>query len=287
MKAIFKRELKSYFTGLSGYIFAAFLLLFEGIFLVVINLLNRYAAFEFSIENMMMILLLIVPIITMKSFAEEKRAKTDQLLFSLPLKTTHIVLGKYFALLCVLLIPTLVIAIYPVILSFFGNVNLLNAYACLLVFFLLSAALMAICMFMSSLTDNLVVAAVLGFGSLMLTYFAPTFASIIPDAPATSFVVTLFLIAVLGFLFFKLTGSVAISSVLGGALAVICGIAFLAKRSLFEGLIPFLVGKLAIFDSYTLFTYGVFDITTVFGYLCVTAFFVFLTVLSMEKKRWS
>ena len=162
MSAIFKREFKSYFNGFAGYIFAAFLLAFEGVYVVIVNLLSGYASFEFTLENIMVVFLLIVPIISMRSIAEERHSRTDQLLYSLPIKTSSIVLGKYFALLAVLLIPTLIIGVYPLILNFFGNVNILNAYACLLAFYMLAAALMSICMFTSSLTESQIVAAVLG-----------------------------------------------------------------------------------------------------------------------------
>ena len=286
MSAIFKRELKSYFTGFTGYIFAAFLLLFEGIYVVIINLLNRYASFEFSLENIMVVFLLIVPIITMRSVAEEKRSKTDQLLYSLPIKTSAIVLGKYFALLCVLLIPTLIIGIYPIILSFFGNVNMLNAYACLLAFYLLAAALIAVCMFTSSLTESHVVAAVLGFGALMVFYLAPTLSAIIPATAIASLIGFAVIIAAIAMITYNMTKSVTLTSAIGAILALPTVLIFVFNRTLFEGLLPALIGKLAIFESYILFTYGIFDLSTIIYYLGITVFFVFLTVQSMEKKRW-
>lgn len=286
MSAIFKRELKSYFTGFTGYIFAAFLLLFEGIYVVIINLLNRYASFEFSLENIMVVFLLIVPIITMRSVAEEKRSKTDQLLYSLPIKTSAIVLGKYFALLCVLLIPTLIIGIYPIILSFFGNVNMLNAYACLLAFYLLAAALIAVCMFTSSLTESQVVAAVLGFGALMVFYLAPTLSAIIPATAIASLIGFAVIIAAIAMITYNMTKSVTLTSAIGAILALPTVLIFVFNRTLFEGLLPALIGKLAIFESYILFTYGIFDLSTIIYYLGITVFFVFLTVQSMEKKRW-
>lgn len=286
MSAIFKRELKSYFTGFTGYIFAAFLLLFEGIYVVIINLLSRYASFEFSLENIMVVFLLIVPIITMRSVAEEKRSKTDQLLYSLPIKTSAIVLGKYFALLCVLLIPTLIIGIYPIILNFFGNVNMLNAYACLLAFYLLAAALIAICMFTSSLTESQMIAAVLGFGALMVLYLAPTLSAIIPTTATASLVCFAIVIAVIAIITYNMTKSIALTSAVGVILAIPTILLFMFKRTLFAGLFPAIVGKLAIFESYMRFTYGIFDLSTIVYYLCITVFFVFLTVQSMEKKRW-
>ena len=286
MSAIFKRELKSYFTGFIGYIFAAFLLLFEGIYVVIINLLSGYASFEFSLENIMVVFLLIVPIITMRSIAEEKRAKTDQLLYSLPIKTSSIVLGKYFALLCVLLIPTVIIGLYPIVLNFFGNVNMVNAYACLLAFYLLAAALIAICMFTSSLTESQIVAAVLGFGALMIFYLAPTIAAIIPTTAVASLIGMAVLIAAIALISHCMTKNLSVALATALVLALPTVIVFLVNRSAFEGLIPTLVSKLAIFESYMDFTYGIFDFTTVIYYISIAVFFVFLTVQSMEKKRW-
>ena len=286
MSAIFQREFKSYFTGFTGYIFAAFLLLFEGIYVIIINLLNAYASFEFTLENIMVVFLLIVPIISMRSIAEEKHSKTDQLLYSLPIKTSSIVLGKYFALLAVLLVPTLIIGIYPIILNFFGNLNMVNAYACLLAFYLLASALIAICMFTSSLTESQIVAAVLGFASLMFLYLAPTISAIIPTTPVASLICAAIVILIIALIAYNMTKSWQISAIIGGALAVITAGLYLVKQSLFEGLFPAIISKLAVFESYMLFTYGIFDVTTIIYYLCIIVFFVFLTVESMEKKRW-
>ena len=286
MSAIFKRELRSYFTGYIGYIFAALLLLFEGIYVVIINLLSGYASFEFSLENITVIFLLIVPIITMRSIAEEKRSRTDLLLYSLPIKTSSIVLGKYFALLCVLLIPTLIIGLYPIILNFFGNVNMLNAYACLLAFFLLASALIAICMFTSSLSESQIIAAVLGFGALMVFYLAPTIAAMIPPTAVASLVGFAAVIVIVALIAYNMTKSTAVSLAVGVVLAIPTVLLFVFKRTLFEGLFPALVEKLAIFEGYMLFTYGIFDVSTIIYYISISAFFIFLTVQAMEKKRW-
>ena len=286
MSAIFKREFKSYFTGFTGYIFAAFMLLFEGIYVVIVNLLSGYASFEYTLENIMVIFLLIVPIISMRSIAEERHSKTDQLLYSLPIKTSSIVLGKYFALLAVLLIPTLIIGVYPIILNFFGNVNMLNAYACLLAFYLLAAALIAVCMFTSSLTESQIVAAVLGFGALMVFYLAPAISAIIPATATASLICLAIAILLFAVIIYNMTKNLPVSIGIGAVLAVSAAIVYFLKPALFEGLFPILFSKLAIFESYMLFTYGIFDITTVIYYLGITVFFVFLTVQSLEKKRW-
>ena len=140
MKAIFRRELSSYFTGLSGYVFGAFLLLFAGIYTMAYNIRAAVSKFEYVLSSMSFIFLVIVPILTMRVFAEEKRQKTDQLLYSLPLTMTEVVMGKYLAMLVMFLIPLCIIGIYPAVLSHFGKVNLAAAYGALVGFFFLGAA---------------------------------------------------------------------------------------------------------------------------------------------------
>ena len=105
MRAIIGRELRSYYNEAIGYVFAAFILLFVGIYTMAINLKGFVANFEYSLGQMSFVYLLAIPIITMRMIAEEKRQKTDQLLYSLPMRMTRIVLGKYFAALIVLAVP--------------------------------------------------------------------------------------------------------------------------------------------------------------------------------------
>ena len=113
MKAVFRHELSSYFTGMTGYVFGAFLLLFAGIYTMAVNLNAGLSNFEYVLSNLSFIFLIIVPILTMRVIAEERRQRTDQLLYSLPLSMTGVALGKYAALLVVFLVPTGIICLYP------------------------------------------------------------------------------------------------------------------------------------------------------------------------------
>ena len=162
MIAIFKREFKSYFINMSGYVFIGVLWLFSGIFATALNLIGQYAAYEYALSNLVTVLMLIVPILTMRSMSEDRRAKTDMLLYSLPVSSTEVILGKYFAMLAVWGVACLGMGATPVILGMFGAVNFASAYGALLGFFLLGAALIAVCTFVSSLTENQLIAAILG-----------------------------------------------------------------------------------------------------------------------------
>jgi ABC-2 type transport system permease protein len=112
MRAVFRHELSSYFTNVTAYVFGAFLLLFAGIYTMVYNLKMALANFEYVLGGMSFVFLVIVPILTMRVLAEERRQKTDQLLYSLPLTMTRVILGKYAALLVVFLVPVVLIGLY-------------------------------------------------------------------------------------------------------------------------------------------------------------------------------
>ena len=112
--------------------------------------------------------------------AEDRHNKTDMFYLSLPMKTSSVVLGKYLAMLTVYAIPCVILCVYPLVLGVFGPVNYLVAYLAILLFLILGAALIAVCQFLSSLTDNLVIAAVLGVLAVAVLLFAPWLSYVIP-----------------------------------------------------------------------------------------------------------
>ncbi len=186
MIAVFQKELHSYFKGMMGYLFTAFVLVFAGIFTMAYNLSGYYANFEYVLDAISFIYLIAVPIITMRSVAEEKKSKTDQLLYSLPISMTGVIVGKFLAMLAVLAVPVAVMALYPLILSQFGAVQFSAAYGALIGFFALGACLLSIGLFISSLTDSQVSAAVITLVTMLLLYFGSALASFVStDASAS------------------------------------------------------------------------------------------------------
>jgi len=287
MIAVYKKELKSYFINMSGYIFIAALLLFAGIFVTALNLRGRSAAFEYALSNMTLVFLFIMPILTMRSLAEERHSRTDQLLYSLPLRVSDIVLGKFFAMLTVFLIPVAIMAVYPIILSAFGTVNFAAAYGALLAFFLLGAALIAICMFMSALTESQIIAAVLSFGVLLLCYLMNGIALLIPTTAIASFIGLLVCAMLFALIVWFLTRN-SVVTLIAAALCVLPLSGFYYfNRPAFEGLFPDLLSTLSVFDRLNNFILGIFDVGAIVYYLSLTVFFLFLSMQSVEKRRWS
>lgn len=287
MKAVFRHELNSYFTNVSGYVLGAFILLFSGIYTMVYNLNAAYANFEYVLGGMSFVFLIIVPILTMRVIAEERRQKTDQLLYSLPLTMTKVVLGKYAALLVVFLVPLAIVSLYPLILTAYGNVHLPTAYGAVAGFFLLGAALIAIGVFISSVTESQAVAAGLCFVVMLVNYYITSLANYVPTSAFGSLIACTILILLLALIFRLMTknslASLLVGLVLEGALLVY----YARSSTAFEGLFAEIMENLSLFERFYGFVDGVFDLTSVVYFISVIAFFLFLSVQSMEKRRWS
>ena len=182
MKAIYKRELKSYFSSVIGCIFVAASILISAIFFVLYNMMQGYPNMEPPVFYGAMGLALFVPVLTMKVMADERRQKTDQLILTSPVSLFKVVLGKYLALLTIFAIPVLVMCTYPLILSIFGTVSFKLAYTTILGFVLYGAALIAIGVFISSITEMQIIAAIIGIVVMFLGFFMNTITGLISQS---------------------------------------------------------------------------------------------------------
>ncbi len=287
MKAVYKNELSTYFTTLTGYIFCMFILLFVGIYTMALCLKQGYSQFEYVLGNAGFIFMIIVPVITMRVLAEEKHQKTDQLLYSLPITSTQVILGKYLALLTVLLIPVAIISVFPLILSAYGEINLAASYCGIFGFYLLGAALLAVGMFISSLTESQMLAAGVCFVVLLINYFIMNIAGVISTAAGTSYMVLMVIAALLAVVLFLMTKNVFVSGAAGIVLLAAVTVFYFTKKSAFEGLVPNIMEKISLFDRFNHFVSNSLNLTDVVFFLSVIGIFLFLSVQSLEKRRWS
>lgn len=287
MSAIFAREFKSLFKGLTGYLFTVFVLVFAGIYVMANNLSAGYPNFEYALGSMTMVYLIGIPVLTMRVFAEERHQKTDQLLYSLPMSMTKIVLGKYFALCVTLLIPICVMAFYPLMLSLYGTVSFRLAYSTLFAFFLLGAALISMGMFISSLTENQVVAAVLCLLFMLLNYYISTLSSYVSGDAVASFLAFTALILLVGIICRLLTKSWLISGGIFALLELGLGGVMVFKQEALAGLFPRMMSNLSLFERFYVFMDGILDFTAIVYFLSIIVIFVYLTIQSMETRRWN
>ena len=287
MLSVYKKELRSYFSNMIGYVFIAAILVIVGIYMTAMNLNQGYPNFEYSFGSATFIFLFIVPILTMRSLSEERHSKTDQLLYSLPLSVNDIVIGKYLSMLTVFGIPCGVMCIYPIILGFYGTINYLATYGALLAFFLLGAALIAIGMFCSSLTESQVISAVLGFASVLFCYLVSSLASLVPTTSVASFIAFTVIVLAIALILWYMTKNTVITYAAALVLEGVMFILYMINSSNFAGLFNDVLESMSLFDRLNNFIYGMFDLTSIVYYITVIFLFVFLTSQSVEKRRWS
>ena len=288
MSAVYKRELRAYMNNVYGWLFMSILLMFTGLMVFRDNLINGYPNFEYALSNSLYALMVLVPILAMRSMAEDKHNKTDMFYLSLPMQTSSVVLGKYFAMLTVLAIPCVVLGVYPPLLGLLGEVNMGMAYLALLQFFLLGAALLALCQFTSSLSENLVVVAVIGVGATAALLFLPFLAgSILPATPMVSFIGLVVLALLAGGVAFLATRNLNVTAITCAALVVPLSVVYILAKDVFNNLLADLLYFISPFIHFATFCeYGTLSIPSLILLLSYPVFFLFLTVQSADKKRW-
>ena len=287
MIAVCKHELRGYFHSLTAYVFGAFLLAVVGVGAMLYNLQAAVSNFEYVLSFSSLVFVVIVPILTMRVLAEERRQRTDQLLYSLPITTTQVVPGKYLALLAVYLIPLAVICVYPLIFAQFGEVYLPTSYGSIFAFFVMGAALMAVGVFLSSLTENQGFAAGITIAVILFNYYSVSLSEYISSTAFGSLIALDVLVILLGFLIRYLTRNEGLAYGVALALVLALAAAFLVDSSMFEGLLPAVMEQLSLFERFNTFVNGVFDVTAIVYYLSVIGFFLLLSVQSMEKRRYN
>ena len=287
MSAIFRHELKSYFHSLTAYVFGAFLLCFVGLGAMLYNIQAAYSNFEYVLAFGCLIFVVIVPILTMRVLAEERRQRTDQLLYSLPISTTEVILGKYAALLVLYIIPLIIICFYPLVFAQFGEVYLPTSYGSLFAFFLMGAALLALGMFISSITENQGLAAGVGIAVILFNYYSVSLSEYVSTSAIGSMLALLVLICALGLIIRLLTGSFSLGYWVGLALAALVIVVYIVNGDALEGLLPEIMSALSLFERFYTFVNGVFDLPSIVYYLSVIVFFLFHSVQSLEKRRYN
>ena len=287
MGAVFQKELKYHFSDLLGYIFIAFILLIAGVYCTAYNISYAYSNFEYVVGSMGFAYLIMIPVLTMRIIAGERRQKTDQLLLTAPVSVKSIVMGKYFSLLVMLAVPLAVICIYPPVLSLYGSIYMPTVYISILAFYFLGAALVAIGMFLSSLTENQLVALVSTFAVMLLLYWMDNFAGYVNSDAFSNAIYFAVLIAAGAYIYYTFSKNKFVSVILAIGGAVIMLLIYMLSPDILEGSFSYLLQKISVFSLISNFIYGMLDLTVLIFYALVACMFVFFTVQSIEKRRYS
>lgn len=287
MAAIFKRETRAYFTGMIGYVTAAVSLFFLGLYFTNRNLMYASSDFASVLYTTTMILLFLLPAISMRSFAEERRNKTDQLLLTSPVSIPAIVLGKFLAEFAVFAVPMAVAIVMPLILMAFGSVSLISAYSALLAYLLLGAACLSVGTWISALTENQIIAYLATFGVLIVAYLMNGIQTMFTSGNLLALIVFLAILLITS----VLVGVVCKSLITGCAVFCIGGVAlavlFVVRPTWLLSAFDSVLSALALFEPFNGVVGGMFSIPAIVYYLSVIVLFLFLTGQALERRRWN
>ena len=285
MTAVYKRELRSYLTSMTGYLFIFFILLLTGIYFSAYQLDIAYPKFEYTLSAMTFVFLICVPILTMRTLAEERKQKTDQLLLTSPVSVGKIIMGKYLALVTVFAVPMAIICFYPLVMSKFGDISFGTAYTAVLGFFLLGCANLAIGVFISSLTESQVIAAVLTFVLLFAFFMMNGISSFFSEGSLSTCITFGLLILAVSIIIYSMIKNFMISALVCVIGEIALAAVYMINSSFFAGGIQKVLQIFNLSGHFDNFANGIFDINGIVYYLSVIAVCVFLTVQSIVKRR--
>ena len=222
----------------------------------------------------------------MRLLAEEKRQKTDQLLFTSPLSVNKIVIGKYLAVLTVFISAMGITMFYPLILSKYGTVSFKLAYTGILGFILVGAAYLAIGLFLSALFESQAIAAVVTFVVLLITYLMQGIVSLLPTSNQAAWIIFSIIALMIAIVTYFMVHNSTVAIGLGAILEAICAIVYFVKPSLYDGLALKVFDWFSVIDRFDNFMNGILDLTGIVYYISIVVIFIFLTIQSLNKRRW-
>jgi len=287
MLAVYLKDLSAYFRTLSGYVFMSVFLLISSVFFVIYNVFGASANYNSTLGDILFIFILVTPILTMRLMTDEVTQKTDHLLYTSPISFADIVLGKYFAAVTVFAITLLITCFYPISLSFFGKIAVWEIVGATIGFFLLGCVAIAIGLFISSLTDNLINAAIGTFGALLIILFIDSVRSIYPAERNPNAIFAAVLALAIALWIYWLTRNL----LAGGIVAIVglgvVGLLYWLQPQVFEGFMYHLLGWFSVFYHFNNFKMGLLSLSSIVYYLSFAFVVLFFTIRTIEKRRWS
>ena len=287
MAAIFKRETKSYYTGMVGYVTAAVSLFFLGLYFTNRNLMYASSDFASVLYTTTLIMLFLLPAISMRSFAEDRRNKTDQLLLTSPVSIPGIVVGKFLAEVVVFALPLTVAVIMPLILTAFGTVSLVSAFSALFAYLLLGAACLAVGTWISALTENQIIAYLATFGALLIAYLMNGIQTMFTTGNLLAFIVFMVVLLVASVLVGVICKRLAAGAIVFCAGAVVLFVLFQLRPAWLLTAFNAVLSALALFEPFKDIVGGMFSIPAIVYYLSVMGLFLFLTGQALARRRWN
>jgi len=286
MLAIFKKEIRTYFTTFTGYIFLCFFVLVTAFYYTFVNVIGGLANYAETLTYTVSMFLILIPLLTMRLFAEEARQKTDQLLFTSPISILQIVIGKFLAAFFLLLIGVLITMLFPLMLTKFGTIPFMETIGAVIGYILLSSCLISIGIFISVLTNNQIIAAVGTFAAIFFTLMIDNIANSMPSDTASSVIFIIAIVIGLAIIVFNSTKNIFASAVIFILGVAITAFVYFTNKFLFDGIIVKVLGWFSIISRFDNFYMGMFNITDIVYYITFSIAFLYLTINVIETRRW-
>jgi ABC-2 type transport system permease protein len=296
MLAIIKKEMRGYFNSWIGYVFLFILVGLVGVFFTLINLYGMSSAFQNALGNITILLLVIVPVLTMRLFAEEARQKTDQLLYTSPVSVTSIVLAKFLSAFALALLGLLITVLYCLMITPYGTLPFAEIFTSYLGYALLMAAFISLGMFVSACTENQIIAAVVTFFALIFMYIMDSVADFISNsvtasstggsAALTSLVFCVIVIGILLYLIYDSTKHLYLTFFIGLVLLAATIGLLVYDQTIFDGLLVNIVRWFSVLSRFTSFNQGILNLADIVYYFSFAGLFIYLSINAIEKRRW-
>lgn len=287
MIAIYKKELKAYFTSMMVYIFFALFFAAIGIYFTYYCLANGVTDFAGYVLNSITILYLIItPILTMRLLAEEKKQKTDQLLLTSPLRVTDIIFGKYLAVLTLLLIAMVIALAYGLFMGLFGTIAIPNLLTGIVGYFLLGAALMSIGLFVSAISENQVTAAVISFAVVLAMFLLPNVSSLAPGRARYTITIAVIATALIAYFFYEETKNIKIAAIVAVVLLALIVAGWFIKPTIYDDGVANIISWLSVLERSEDFFNGTLNVSSILYFISFIIVFLLLSIQSIQKRRW-
>ena len=283
MTAIFKREFRDYFTGMFGWIFIAVLVLAGGVLSTAVNILSGSTDFSAIFATLPEVLIVLLPFLASQTFTKERAEQNELWLCSLPVRRTGLILGKYFAMLLLFLLPTALLAVFPPLLDNLGNISYGSAYCTLAGYVLMGSALLAICAFAASCLHNRIVSVIVGILICAVIYFAPVLASLFVWRAWIGYLVCGLICAGIGAWLVIRYRRVLPGVLAAGIPLVLFTLLYFLLPVFYSDFLPAVLDFCSLVSLLNGFTIGHFDVPTGVYYLSIAVLVVFLTVQLQTK----
>jgi len=294
MIAIFKREIKAYFSTPIGYLYMGLFLLITGIFFTFSNIFSQSSYFSGFLGSVLFIYLFAIPLLTMRLFSEERRQKTDQLLLTSPVSIPEIVCGKFLAALTLYAFTLIVTILYAVVIAVYGDLIVTETVGSYIGFLFLGACYIAVGVFVSASTENQLTAALVTFFALMVIWLIDPISQMIPSDSLAG-VISAAVLALIIILFIFLNTRnwfITLIAVVVAAAAILFLYFFSYNyyyqfRGIFTGFLQNFLGWFSLNRRYQNFSMGLLKFDSLLYYISFSGLFLFLTVRLVEKRRWN